>query len=221
MIDPASHVALANPRNNAGLRILRRGYNFLEGADSAGKTVGGLFVGLQPRPAQPVHPAAAQALLDGQAERVPALSQQRGLRHPRGCRAVARTSARPCWSHRALPPHRAMDGCRPRAWVQGAVRRRLRARSRILPPQGARKAAACRSRVPAGMLMPSASGGTDAEAKLEAKERTGPHERGPLVPTTWLLISLASVDLARLSQEGDSGGAAIPRARHARGCDCR
>lgn len=43
MIDPASHVALANPRNNAGLRILRRGYNFLEGADSAGKTVGGLF----------------------------------------------------------------------------------------------------------------------------------------------------------------------------------
>jgi deferrochelatase/peroxidase EfeB len=43
MIDPASHVALASPSNNAGLRILRRGYNFIDGADAAGKTMAGLF----------------------------------------------------------------------------------------------------------------------------------------------------------------------------------
>jgi len=43
MIDPASHVALANPSNNGGLRILRRGYNFLDGVDRQGKAVAGLF----------------------------------------------------------------------------------------------------------------------------------------------------------------------------------
>jgi len=43
MIDPASHVALSAPVNNAGLRILRRGYNFLEGTDRSGKSVAGLF----------------------------------------------------------------------------------------------------------------------------------------------------------------------------------
>lgn len=43
MIDPASHVALSAPVNNGGLRILRRGYNFLEGTDASGKSVAGLF----------------------------------------------------------------------------------------------------------------------------------------------------------------------------------
>ena len=43
MIDPASHVALSNPHNNAGLRILRRGYNFLDGTDASGKALAGLF----------------------------------------------------------------------------------------------------------------------------------------------------------------------------------
>lgn len=43
MIDPASHVALASPTNNGGLRILRRGYNFLEGTDAQGKAMAGLF----------------------------------------------------------------------------------------------------------------------------------------------------------------------------------
>ena len=43
MIDPASHVALAAPVNNAGLRILRRGYNFLDGMDESGKASAGLF----------------------------------------------------------------------------------------------------------------------------------------------------------------------------------
>lgn len=42
-IDPASHVALANPNNNGGLRILRRGYNFLDGVDSKGNAMAGLF----------------------------------------------------------------------------------------------------------------------------------------------------------------------------------
>jgi len=43
MIDPKSHVSLASPANNDGLRILRRGYNFLEGTDAEGMQVGGLF----------------------------------------------------------------------------------------------------------------------------------------------------------------------------------
>jgi len=43
LIDPASHVALASPANNRGARILRRGYNFLEGVDAEGLTIGGLF----------------------------------------------------------------------------------------------------------------------------------------------------------------------------------
>lgn len=43
MIDPASHVALAAPVNNGGLRILRRGYNFIDGTDAQGRAVAGLF----------------------------------------------------------------------------------------------------------------------------------------------------------------------------------
>jgi len=43
MIHRKSHVALASPVNNGGLRILRRGYNFLEGTDAKGQAIGGLF----------------------------------------------------------------------------------------------------------------------------------------------------------------------------------
>lgn len=43
LIDPASHVALAAPPANRGQRILRRGYNYLEGVDREGKAQAGLF----------------------------------------------------------------------------------------------------------------------------------------------------------------------------------
>ena len=43
LIDPHSHVALAAPRTNSGQRILRRGYNFLEGVNADGTAKAGLF----------------------------------------------------------------------------------------------------------------------------------------------------------------------------------
>jgi deferrochelatase/peroxidase EfeB len=38
-----SHVRLANPDSNAGLRILRRGYSFTDGSDGLGRLDAGLF----------------------------------------------------------------------------------------------------------------------------------------------------------------------------------
>jgi deferrochelatase/peroxidase EfeB len=43
LIDPAAHVRLAHPNQNAGIRILRRGYNFVDGNDSLGRLDAGLF----------------------------------------------------------------------------------------------------------------------------------------------------------------------------------
>ncbi|BBH18126.1 hypothetical protein Back2_24130 [Nocardioides baekrokdamisoli] len=43
IIDPDSHVALASPENNRGLRILRRGYNFTDGLNEAGQLDAGLL----------------------------------------------------------------------------------------------------------------------------------------------------------------------------------
>lgn len=43
VIDPASHVALAAPENNRGLRILRRGYNFTDGLNEVGQLDAGLL----------------------------------------------------------------------------------------------------------------------------------------------------------------------------------
>ena len=43
LIDPDSHVALAAPPANRGQRILRRGYNYLEGVNRDGKARAGLF----------------------------------------------------------------------------------------------------------------------------------------------------------------------------------
>lgn len=42
-IDPTSHVAVMNPENNSGRRMLRRGYNYLEGVDYLGRLDAGLF----------------------------------------------------------------------------------------------------------------------------------------------------------------------------------
>ncbi|WP_243227177.1 iron uptake transporter deferrochelatase/peroxidase subunit [Microbacterium sp. CIAB417] len=42
-IDRASHVSLAHPDNNGGIRILRRGYNFVDGNDGRGALEAGLF----------------------------------------------------------------------------------------------------------------------------------------------------------------------------------
>ena len=44
VIDPASHVRLASPEENGGVRILRRGYNYTDGQDpQTGKLAAGLF----------------------------------------------------------------------------------------------------------------------------------------------------------------------------------
>lgn len=42
-IAPDSHVAMMNPNNNSGRRMLRRGYNYLEGVDYLGRLDAGLF----------------------------------------------------------------------------------------------------------------------------------------------------------------------------------
>jgi deferrochelatase/peroxidase EfeB len=43
LIDTAAHVRLAHPTQNDGIRILRRGYNFVDGNDSLGRLDAGLF----------------------------------------------------------------------------------------------------------------------------------------------------------------------------------
>lgn len=43
LIRPTSHVALAHPSANNGARMLRRGYNFTDGADELGRLDAGLF----------------------------------------------------------------------------------------------------------------------------------------------------------------------------------
>lgn len=43
LLDAASHVRLAHPKNNGGARMLRRGYNFVDGNDALGRLDAGLF----------------------------------------------------------------------------------------------------------------------------------------------------------------------------------
>ncbi|MCU1447814.1 iron uptake transporter deferrochelatase/peroxidase subunit [Cryobacterium sp.] len=43
LIDTAAHVRLAHPAQNDGIRILRRGYNFVDGNDALGRLDAGLF----------------------------------------------------------------------------------------------------------------------------------------------------------------------------------
>ncbi|WP_394552498.1 iron uptake transporter deferrochelatase/peroxidase subunit [Agromyces sp. MMS24-JH15] len=43
LVAPTSHVALAHPSNNGGVRMLRRGYNFVDGNDALGRLDAGLF----------------------------------------------------------------------------------------------------------------------------------------------------------------------------------
>lgn len=42
-IDPASHVARAHPLHNGGIRMLRRGYNYVDGNNPLGRLAAGLF----------------------------------------------------------------------------------------------------------------------------------------------------------------------------------
>lgn len=43
LVDPLSHVALAHPGHNDGVRMLRRGYNFVDGTNALGRLDAGLF----------------------------------------------------------------------------------------------------------------------------------------------------------------------------------
>jgi hypothetical protein len=53
VIDVAAHVRLAHPSNNGGVRILRRGYNYVDGNNPYGRLDAGLlFISYQRSPAQ-------------------------------------------------------------------------------------------------------------------------------------------------------------------------
>ena len=53
MIDRAAHVRLAHPSSNGGIRILRRGYNYVDGTDGEGRLEAGLlFISYQRSPGQ-------------------------------------------------------------------------------------------------------------------------------------------------------------------------
>ena len=43
LVDQNSHVALAHPDNNHGVRMLRRGYNYVDGSTTLGRLAAGLF----------------------------------------------------------------------------------------------------------------------------------------------------------------------------------
>ena len=43
VIPPVAHVRLAHPSSNDGARMLRRGYNFVDGSDGLGRLNAGLF----------------------------------------------------------------------------------------------------------------------------------------------------------------------------------
>ena len=43
VIDPQSHLALAHPQQNNGVRMLRRGYNYVDGSTTLGRMAAGLF----------------------------------------------------------------------------------------------------------------------------------------------------------------------------------
>lgn len=43
LVDPRSHVAVAHPKNNDGVQMLRRGYNYTDGNDDLGRLDAGLF----------------------------------------------------------------------------------------------------------------------------------------------------------------------------------
>jgi deferrochelatase/peroxidase EfeB len=52
-IDPAAHIRLAHQANAGGIRILRRGYNYVDGTDQRGKLNAGLlFIAYQRTPTQ-------------------------------------------------------------------------------------------------------------------------------------------------------------------------
>lgn len=43
LVDPASHLAMAHPENNSGVKMLRRGYNYVDGSTGLGRLSAGLF----------------------------------------------------------------------------------------------------------------------------------------------------------------------------------
>ena len=66
-IDRAAHVRLAHPSNNGGTRILRRGYNYVDGTDAGGRLDAGLlFIAFQRSPDQfiAIQRALGRDLLD-------------------------------------------------------------------------------------------------------------------------------------------------------------
>jgi deferrochelatase/peroxidase EfeB len=52
LIGTAAHVRLAHPTRNAGTRMLRRGYNFVDGNDTLGRLAGLFFISFQRSPQQ-------------------------------------------------------------------------------------------------------------------------------------------------------------------------
>ncbi|MGV8910106.1 MAG: iron uptake transporter deferrochelatase/peroxidase subunit [Propionicimonas sp.] len=43
LVDPVSHLAVVHPEHNSGVRMLRRGYNYVDGSNQLGRLAAGLF----------------------------------------------------------------------------------------------------------------------------------------------------------------------------------
>ncbi len=43
LVDPGSHLAVVHPEHNQGVRLLRRGYNYVDGSNQLGRLAAGLF----------------------------------------------------------------------------------------------------------------------------------------------------------------------------------
>ena len=88
-----SHVRLAHPSENKGVRMLRRGYNFTDGNDSLGRLdAGPVLPRVRHGPAHALHPDAGGALEPRRPDGVP---HAHGVRALRGAARAARRIARP------------------------------------------------------------------------------------------------------------------------------
>ena len=75
------------PTHNDGVRMLRRGYNFVDGTDGLGRLDAGLFfLAYVARPAHALHPDADHAGQRRRAERVPPAHRLGAVRRPAGRR---------------------------------------------------------------------------------------------------------------------------------------
>ena len=91
-----AHVRLAHPDANGGARLLRRGYNFVDGNDALGRLDAGLFFLSFQRDPGAVHRRAAQPRGPRRPQRVHQARRLGDLRDPAGRDNRAAPSETPC-----------------------------------------------------------------------------------------------------------------------------